>query len=172
MTKFVYFLLAFSTPCCAFAQSPATPCAAEEFSQFNFWVGDWNVYPNGSNILVAHSKIEKQYNNCSIRENWMPLKGGDGGSLNSYDPVTKLWQQTWHGSQPGKVEFTGGLTNGTMVLTGYWHNVIGPGQHALVRMTYSKNADGSVRQYGEQSIDHGLTWTNSFDFIYRKKSVP
>jgi hypothetical protein len=58
------------------------------------------------------------------------------------------------------------------VLTGNWRNVNGPGQDALIRMTYSENADGSVRQHGEQSTDHGLTWTNSFDFIYRKKALP
>ena len=31
--------------------------------------------------------------------------------------------------------------------------VLGPGKDALIRMTYSKNADGSVRQHGEQSTD-------------------
>lgn len=47
-----------------------------------------------------------------------------------------------------------------MVITGKWG---GP----LVRMTYSKNADGSVRQVGEQSTDEGKTWKPSFDFTYR-----
>ena len=48
-----------------------------------------------------------------------------------------------------------------MVITGKW---AGP----LVRMTYSKNADGSVREFGEQSTDAGKTWSPSFDFTYRK----
>ena len=30
-----------------------------------------------------------------------------------------------------------------------------------------KNADGSVRQFGEQSTDEGKTWTPSFDLTYR-----
>ena len=47
-----------------------------------------------------------------------------------------------------------------MVITGKWG---GP----LVRMSYSKNADGSVRQWGEQSTDEGKTWAPSFDFTYR-----
>jgi hypothetical protein len=162
---------------CAFnpvvAQAPpAPPCAASEFRQFDFWVGDWDVYANGSDKLVAHSKIEKLYTDCAVRENWMPLKGGGGGSLNSYDPETGLWHQTWTGSQPGRTEFSGGLAGEKMVLTGHWRNVNGPGQHALIRMSYSKQADGSVRQHGEQSVDHGLTWTPSFDFIYRRKSIP
>jgi hypothetical protein len=177
MRKVTYALLALALPHIALAQTapstpPPPPCAAPEYNEFDFWVGDWDVYPNGANQLVAHSKIEKLYSNCAVRENWMPLKGGTGGSLNSYDPATKSWHQTWIGSQPGHVEFAGGFTGGKMVLTGNWRNVNGPGQDALIRMTYSKNADGSVRQHGEQSTDHGLTWTNSFDFIYRKKALP
>jgi hypothetical protein len=47
-----------------------------------------------------------------------------------------------------------------MVITGKW---AGP----LVRMSYSKNADGSVRQSGEQSTDEGKSWSPSFEFTYR-----
>ena len=45
---------------------------------------------------------------------------------------------------------------------------IGAGEGGpLVRMTYSKNSDGSVRQFGEQSTDKGQTWKPNFDFTYR-----
>ena len=37
----------------------------------------------------------------------------------------------------------------------------------LVRISYTPNADHSVRQYGEQSTDEGKTWAPSFDFTYR-----
>jgi hypothetical protein len=177
MNRFIIGMIALSLPQLSLAQNAASPilpppCNAPEFNQFDFWVGDWEVYPNGANQLIAHSKIEKLYSNCAVRENWMPLKGGGGGSLNNYDPVGKRWHQLWIGSQPGRVGFSGGFTGGKMVLTGNWANVNGPGQDALIRMTYSKYTDGSVRQHGEQSVDHGLTWTNSFDFIYHRKAVP
>lgn len=157
-----------STP----AVAPPPPCAAEGHQQFDFWVGEWDVYPNGATQLVAYSRIEKLYNGCGIRENWMPLKGGGGGSLNSYDPTTGRWHQTWVGSSPGRVEFEGGMAGKQMVLTGFWAGVNGPGKDALIRMTYTPQADGSVRQHGEQSTDHGLTWQPNFDFIYRKRSDP
>ena len=35
----------------------------------------------------------------------------------------------------------------------------------------SKNADGSVRQFGEQSSDEGKTWVPSFDFTYRPSAA-
>lgn len=151
--------------------TPAPParCDGEEHSQFDFWVGEWNVYPNGSDQSVGESRIEKLYNGCAIRENWMPQSGATGGSLSAFDPETGRWHQLWIGSSPGRVFFDGGAVEGKMVLTGFWKNGGGPGQDALVRMTYTANEDGSVRQHGEGSTDHGLSWQTSFDFIYRPK---
>ena len=48
----------------------------------------------------------------------MPLNGADGGSLNSMEPETGRWHQTWIGSSPGRVEFVGGPVADGMVLTG------------------------------------------------------
>ena len=67
--------------------APPPACAAPEHRQFDFWIGRWDVYPTGKDALVAHSLIEKLYAGCTVRENWMPLKGSGGGSLNMYDPA-------------------------------------------------------------------------------------
>src|SRR5206468_11428770 len=66
--------------------SPPHACTEPAHRQFDFWVGKWDVYPTGKDKLVAHSLIESVYNGCGIRENWMPLKGNGGGSLNIYLP--------------------------------------------------------------------------------------
>lgn len=159
----------------ASAQQPTTPappvsarrCDTAAHAVFDFWVGEWDVYPNGTDTKVARSTIERLYNGCAIRENWKPLRGGPGGSLNSLDPATGRWHQTWIGSAPGRTEFEGGPVDGKMVLTGYWAGIGPNGEDGLVRMTYSPNADASVRQHGQLSLDHGLSWSDSFDFIYR-----
>ena len=149
--------------------APAPACTSELHGQFDFWVGEWDVEPNGRDTLVAHSRIEKKHGGCAIVETWMPLRGLGGTSLNHVDPQTGIWHQKWVGSAPGAVEFTGGLTDGTMVLTGNWPSPNAP--HQLIRMSYTPNEDGSVRQHGEASTDHGLTWQTSFDFIYRPKET-
>ena len=155
------------------APAPPPPaCTGPEHRQFDFWTGYWDVYPTGKDKLVAHSLIEKLYAGCTIRENWMPLSGANGGSLNMYEPADKRWHQTWQDSQNGRVAFDGGFTGKQMVLMGFWPGVNGPGQDGLVRMSYTPNADGSVRQFGEVSADHGLTWSTSFDFTYRKSAAP
>jgi len=157
--------LAFAPPATA-QQNPspqAAPCADEAHHQFDFWVGHWDVY-NPAGKLVAHSLIEPVYG-CGIRENWMPLSNQPGGSLSIYVPAEKHWEQFWIDSSGSRAIFTGGWNGSAMIITGKW---AGP----LVRMTYTKNADGSVRQFGQQSTDNGKHWSTSFDFIYRPSKVP
>jgi hypothetical protein len=140
------------------AQPPVGPCASTEFKQLDFWVGRWDVYdPSGKQ--VANSLIEKVYG-CGVRENWMPFQGGGGGSLNTYVPSEKHWEQFWIDSAGSRARFIGGVKGKSMVIEGEW---AGP----LVRMTYTPNDDGSVRQFGEQSTDKGKTWKTSFDLLYR-----
>jgi hypothetical protein len=153
------------------APAPAaapSACASDAHRAFDFWVGDWEVFPSGKDRLVARSKIERLYDGCAIRENWMPLKGAGGGSLNSYDPQTGRWFQYWVDGQGGQVQFVGGAVAGKIVLTGFWRNANGAGKHALTRMTYTAIDKDTVRQHGEGSTDEGLTWTTSFDFLYRR----
>ena len=144
----------------AAAPPPAPPaCSEPEYHQLDFWVGHWDVYPTGADKLVAHSLIEKVYG-CAVRENWMPLSNQPGGSLSVYVPGEKHWEQFWIDSSGIRAFFTGGWNGKAMVISGKWG---GP----IVRMSYSRNADGSVRQFGEQSTDEGKTWTPNFDFTYR-----
>ena len=152
------------------AAPPAMPppaCDAPAHGGFDFWVGEWDVFATGSGQKVAESRIERKHNGCAVIETWMPLRGEGGTSLNHLDPVTGMWRQKWVGSRPGAVEFSGGLTAGKMVLTGNWPNPVD--RHQLIRMTYTPNPDGSVRQFGEASTDHGVSWQASFDFTYRPK---
>ena len=144
----------------------ANACADAEHGQFDFWVGRWVVNPTGKDKVVAESLIEKVYG-CGIRENWMPkVPNGDGGSLSIYVPKEKGWRQTWIDSSGAYVDFKGGWNGQAMVLTGDWP---GPdGKPNLVRMTYTRNPDGSVRQAGAASKDGGQSWTPSFDFTYRR----
>ena len=160
----------------ASAPAPSAPppaCAEEVHGGFDMWVGEWDVFPNGSDTQVANSRIERISGGCSIRESWMPFRGAGGTSVSMVNHTTGRWEQVWIGSDGKRVDFTGGVVAGDdgskMVLTGYWDDVGGPGQDALVRMTYSAQEDGSVRQFGEASTDHGLSWQVSFDFIYRPK---
>ena len=151
------------------ASTPLPPpkCDTAEYAALDFWVGEWDVFPAGSDKQVARSRIEKLYNGCAIRENWMPAKGANGGSLSGYDPRTQRWHQTWIGSAPGVIQFDGGLVDSVMVLTGSWPGSGPNGEDGLTRMSYSPLPQGAVRQHGEFSGDGGASWITTFDFTYR-----
>ena len=146
-------------------------CTVPDYRAFDFWVGEWDVYANGSRAQVATSSIAAMFAGCAILETWKPLKGGGGGSFSHYDSQGRYWRQMWVDSSGARVDFDGGPAGGKMVLTGHWANPVAKGQDGLIRMTYSKRPDGAVRQLGEQSTDHGLTWATSFDFIYRPRNA-
>lgn len=159
-----------AAPATAATPPPAPPpCAGENFAAFDMWVGEWVVFGHNSETPVAESRIEKLYGGCAIRENWMPVRGGGGGSISAYNPKTGRWHQTWVGGGPGPVFFDGGAVDGKMVLTGWWPGSGPKGEDGLTRMTYSRLDDAAVRQHGEFSSDHGITWVTSFDFTYRRK---
>jgi hypothetical protein len=145
---------------------PATLCHTPEHSQFDFWVGRWDVYRPDTNALVAHSLIEKLYGGCAVRENWMPLTGTGGGSLNSYRPASKRWEQYWTDSGNNLNFYSGGLEDSKMVLTGVSH--ASNGADSPVRIVYEKLADGSVTQTGYTSPDSGKTWQLSYKMVYRR----
>lgn len=144
---------------------PPPACETPEHRQFDFWVGRWDVYPTGTDQLVAHSLIERLYGGCAIRENWMPLQGAGGGSLNSWRPAERRWRQLWTDSANNYREYVGGMEGEAMVLVAT--GTTADGSPVLLRMTYTRAADGSVRQVGARSIDGGRSWQPSYDFTYR-----
>lgn len=159
-----------ATPPAPAAERPAPPrCEGEPYEAFDFWVGEWEVFPTAGGDKVADSRIEKVSAGCAIRETWMPLEGGGGTSLSMLNHRSDRWEQTWMGANGRRVDFEGGTVGPRMVLTGYWDDIGGPGRDALIRMTYTVQPDGSVRQLGEASGDHGLGWVDSFDLTYRRK---
>ena len=156
-----------SSALAARAQPPAPPpCTSAEYHQFDFWLGRWDVFRADTHQLVAHSLIEKLYGGCAIRENWMPLVGGGGGSLNAYRPKEHRWQQIWIDSTNNLNSYAGAIEHGVMVMNGVSHAA--SGSTAPERMTFEALADGSVVQTGFRRLGKRASWTISYRFIYRR----
>ena len=153
----------------AAAADPAAPgCPAAEARQFDFWIGRWDVFAKARpDTKVADSLIEAVYGGCGVRENWRPAGGGaTGGSLSTFVPARNSWRQFWIDANGSAVDFTGGWTGSTMVLTGAWPQPGHPTQ--ITRMTYAPLADGAVQQALDTSDDDGRTWAPSIVLIYRR----
>ena len=103
-------LLPLATPSLGTAQgSPPRPprrCAAPEFHQFDFWIGDWEVQnPDGSK--AGSNRIEPILGGCALQENWSGAGGGSGKSYNMYDRRRKVWHQTWVDAQGNMLQLDG-----------------------------------------------------------------
>lgn len=143
----------------------ANPCRARpEFRQFDFWIGEWAVV-NPQGLNVATSSIQLILGDCVIFENWNPSAGA-GKSFSLWDATDGKWHQTWVDARGTISHYTGGLQGDKMILVA--ETVSPTGQKGLIRMTYSRLADGSVRQHGESSSDGGKVWTTSYDLKYVK----
>jgi hypothetical protein len=148
------------------AAALAHPCHAPEHHALDFWVGEWNVKDTRSGTPVGTSSVQSILDDCVVFENWSGRGGGMGKSFNTFDDATKRWKQSWVDATGHAFDFVGEAFPGRLVYTR--NDVDQSGKTYTIRMTFSKNDDGSVRQLSERSAD-GKTWTTGYDFTYVKR---
>jgi hypothetical protein len=151
-------------PSPAVVSAPAI-CDSPRHHQFDFWLGEWDVRtPDGR--LAGVNRIELEYGGCVLHERYATERGFEGESLNSYSPGRKVWHQTWVDNQGTLLLLNGGLRGASMVLEG--ETRAEDGQVTQHRITWTPNADGSVRQHWE-STDAKGEWGTTFDGLYSRK---
>lgn len=154
-----------------FAQSPAPavqPCRGAEHRQFDFWIGQWDVYlPDGRK--AGENIIEPIAGGCALLEHWAGRGGVSGKSLNIYDSADRRWHQTWVDNGGGLLMLSGGWVGDRIVLATQAANPDATGAVVEQRISWTPGADGAVRQLWESSSDSGKTWTVLFDGRYVKQ---
>ncbi|MBW3670206.1 MAG: hypothetical protein KY432_00890 [Acidobacteria bacterium] len=139
------------------------PCSSSQHRQFDFWVGDWDVYtPAGRK--AGENRITSALGGCVVLEQWQGTTGGAGMSFNRYDPETATWNQHWVFNNGSEMILTGTFEQGRMVLE--TPERVEPRQ----RWTWYEIEPGKVRQMAEQTID-GKTWTTTWDSVYIPKGT-
>jgi hypothetical protein len=170
LSRLLTLALAGAAP--AAAQSPATapPCADTESHQFDFWIGDWDVF-NPKGVLVGTNRIAPLYGGCVLHESWKATRVVEGQSFNRYDTDRGVWHQTWVDNTGSLLLLEGGLKDGDMVMSDA--GVPGRKAEAAVNeVRWSRNADASVRQHWRTSKDGGKTWETAFDGKYVRSGRP
>jgi hypothetical protein len=149
---------------------PPPACAGPAHRAFDFWLGEWDAYVSGTQTLAGRSVIEAKDAGCVITEQWTSQRAAySGRSLNLYDQTTGRWLQFWVDSGGEITRFEGGPTPTGMQFLAPDEAAPGREGKQTLRMTFTRNPDGSVRQHGEVSGDGGRTWTTSYDFHYRRR---
>ena len=162
----VIFLLASSV--FLSAQLPKSDCTAAGHRQFDFWLGDWDVFEADGVTKVAHVRVEHALDGCALRELYEDGTGMKGESLSAYDALRKVWHQTWMTNRGQLLMIEGKMQGDAMVLSGTYRDA--NGKQTLARGTWKRISDG-VRETAVTSTDGGKTWKPWFDLIFRPRST-
>jgi ketosteroid isomerase-like protein len=145
-------------------EAQVTPhrCAASEYRQFDFWLGDWEVRDENGKV-EGNNEVTLDYDQCVVTEHWSS-PGQTGISLNMYDFRTRKWTQSWYDSFGNLLILTGVYESGGMNLEGA--RLTSDGKSAIERCRWSPLPDGRVHQLWESSYDGGKTWAKHFEGFY------
>lgn len=167
MTRVLTVLLLLLTIHFSYSQTQKAPCDTDKHNEFNFWVGDWNVYDvNGK--LIGTNQILKMQSNCVMQENWeSKVSPSKGTSYNYVNLTDKTWNQVWVDNSGFSLELKGNLQGKSMVL----QSLLVKGQKGdyYNRVTWTPNTDGSVTQLWEYISTEGKVVAEAFKGIYKKK---
>jgi len=145
----------------------AAPCVNDpERHRFDFWIGEWNVTtragsPAGSSVIQSVS------GGCAVFENWTSMRGGNGKSLNAYNPLVHQWQQYWIGQDGAVAEYRSSKSDGTSLIF-IMKGDASP--DSVVRLSFTPLDSVTVRQHSESSGDGGKTWNTQYDLYYHRKA--
>jgi len=166
------FGAAMSAQGAALEQSTApSTCDTPQHHQFDFWVGDWQVFDAHTNQLVGFDRVEKHSEGCIIQQNLTLItdlyrRPGvkyrlAGISVNRFDGET--WLEMWADNQWGAIVLRGMPdANGSMVLI----SAI-PSRNRDVKLVWEKRPDGTVRILQYVAPAGSGKWEQYGDLIYR-----
>lgn len=166
MKLMVQLLLSFWVPMLigldASAQGAASrPCSGPEFRQFDFWIGEWEVY--AGERLVGNSRVERILGSCVLLENWTGKGGSEGKSFNLYNAAAHQWEQTWVDNAGLILHFKGQYDPAAKAL----RLAAVDSDSVQQRMTFYALPDGTVRQVWESAPPMG-DYKTTFDGLYRR----
>lgn len=144
-----------------------TTCDHPKFHEFDFWIGDWTVYKQGTDSIVGYNSITRVAGQCALQENWLSVdRSSVGTSLNKFAWILDRWQQFWVDNSGLTLFLEGEFKNNSMILQ---NERTQQGVTTKNKITWFNNSDGTVRQLWESSQDGGKQWSVVFDGLYKKK---
>lgn len=143
--------------------APASACSAQEYRQFDFWIGDWDAFDaDNPGKVVAHNQVDAILGGCVLREDYRGVSGAEGQSFSIYDASRKVWHQTWVTNRGVLLAIEGTFQDGEMVLSG-----ADPARGGQIVRGVWKPVEGGVQETAALSADGGKTWKPWFDITFR-----
>jgi len=166
MKKYLVIFVLFFGILQVFGQNKTCPCCTKIHSEFDFWIGTWEVTnPNGTK--AGTNTLTKVEGKCVLKENWVSVTPGYTGTSNSfYNLKTKQWEQLWIDNQGASLHLKGSKIGNQMLLKTE-KEANKAGQLFFHRVTWTDNEDGTVRQLWETVTNENVTVV--FDGLYKRK---
>lgn len=153
------------------AQTSQKPCSGEQSKEFDFWLGTWDLEWRSAEGLVQKgtNEITRILGGCVIRESF---DGGEdlvlrGESYSMFDRSSGSWKQTWVDNQGSYLDFTGGWSDGKMILSRRFETR--EGKTVMQRMVFFNIAVDSLDWNWENSTDDGKSWNVIWHIKYTKR---
>ena len=146
--------------------SPASCLDNDNYRQFDFWLGSWDVY-NADRELVGTNDITSAEEGCVLIEKWRGRQGSTGMSINYFEPASGLWKQAWVAASGYIVELSGRFDGASMAMEGTLINA--DGTSTPMRGRWTPLEDGRVRQQFHIA-DSTQAWQTWFDGYYERRS--
>ncbi|MBA2613530.1 MAG: hypothetical protein H0U95_16315 [Bacteroidetes bacterium] len=144
------------------------PCKKEvKRRQFDYWLGNWDVFSTNGNIPNGTSVIENVSEGCVILENYSGPGGYCGKSMN-YINEKGEWEQTWMGSDGNVTRFYSGKFDGNEMLF-VFEKTDKLGKKKIGKFHFYKIGNNTVRQMQESSSDNDKTYLIDYDLTYKRK---
>jgi hypothetical protein len=146
----------------AHAQTKPAACVGPEYSQLDFWVGEWDlVYPGGG----GQNHIGKVMKGCVIEENF---NGGPNGlighSVSVYQKASGAWRQVWVDDEGSFIDLIGGPVGDKFIFS----TVRMPGA-GYARMVFENIKPDSLTWRWQKSSDEGKTYKDAWVIQYTRR---
>lgn len=141
-------------------------CCSDYHKQFDFWVGEWEVYDT-TGKKVGNNTIVKLEDNCILSEHWKGAGGFTGRSYNYFNNIDSTWNQVWIDNAGSNLVLKGERTGNQMILK----SELLPGNKVKWysnRIIWTNNDDGTVSQRWDILDENNEVLRTVFNGIYRK----
>jgi len=135
--------------------APGQLCRAPEYRQLDYSVGRFRVVAE-TGERAGELRVEPILSGCVLRGNWRGAIAGSGEATTWYDLHSGLWHRVFVNDDGHSLRLSGRIEGTRLVLTG--RNAFFDGRIGLHRMTWEPQADGTIRQLWELSMDEGRNW--------------
>lgn len=172
----------FSPPCEGAVWWAESDASREDF---DFWVGEWQVFDRESGLMVGFDDVEKVFGGCALRQRWRHMndvytiagaswrmQGGSHTALGA----DGLWHQTWIDNNGSRIPMAGQLDdNGVMVLQSDWIEYADRSGNAIRvrhRWHWDPQDDGTIHNWGFQQTEspRKTDWVKYYDIVYRRNA--